>query len=152
MLCLLCWALLLMAGTYENKVGGISIWFPDDWEVVSEEELISADAPDGDAFTVLEVLDDVDELSATLDIYGDVLEEYIEDFETQGDPQETEVNGLPAYLIKGQGVVEDEPWNAEVVILQTGKAFVMVVNSASADQQKKYSPIFEQVVRSLKKI
>ena len=76
------WPRPFPARTFENKANGVSLWLPDDWEIDNDEvqAACNADAPEEDAFCVLQVLVNDDDLTAALSTYGDALSEEMDTF------------------------------------------------------------------------
>jgi len=147
-----CLGSLLMAETFEHKAGGISIWLPDNWEVTPEGTAMSADAPDGDAFIVLDVVDAKD-LDAALDAYDEALAGIVEDFEANDEElQEIDLAGMKIIGISGTGSVEGEDWGVDVMLIGTGKAVVICISAISSASGNKYDAVATKIVESLKKI
>lgn len=148
----ICLGSLSMAETYEHKAGGLSIWFPDNWEVTPEGTAMSADAPDGDAFIVLDVVE-AKNLDAALDAYDEALAGIVEGFEANDEePREIELAGLNIVGISGTGTVEGEDWGVDVMLIGTGKAIVICISAISNASGDKYDAVATKIVESLKKI
>ncbi|MCP5050345.1 MAG: hypothetical protein GY940_24485 [bacterium] len=145
-------SLILTAGTYRHEDGGLSIWFPDDWEVETDDGVLEAEAPDDDAFAQFMVLPDVKSMEDAIDAYAEELDDVFNDFEVTGEAQEVEFNGLELYIIEGEGKVDGVNMEAGVAVIRTGKAFVLCVTFGTVESNEKYEEDFKKIVQSLQAI
>jgi len=141
-----------LAETYQHQEGGFSIWFPDNWEVSTENGTLSADAPDGDAFAILDVIDNAGDLDTALEVYGAVLDNYFKDFTAEGEPTQYKLNGFTIDGISGSGTMEGETWGVDVMLIYTGKSVVICISAIAESAGGTYDSAFEKIAGSLEKI
>jgi predicted Zn-dependent protease len=141
-----------LAETYQHQEGGFSIWFPDSWEVSTENADLSADAPDGNAFVTLNVMENVKDLEAALEMYVAALDDYFQNFSADSEPTHYELNGFTIDSISGSGIIDETSWDIDVNLIYTGKMVVLCISAVSEDAGDFYDTIFEKIVGSLKKI
>jgi len=141
-----------LAETYENQECGFSIWFPDNWEISTENSGLSADAPDGNAFVTLNVMENVKDLEAALEMYVAALDDYFQNFSADSEPTHHELNGFTIDSISGSGIIDGATWGLDVNLIYTGKMVVLCISAVSEDAGDFYDTIFEKIVGSLKKI
>jgi hypothetical protein len=82
-----------------------SITYPETWTVEAQEQTIAAGTDDGGVSSVLMALDAQD-LDSALQASVDALGENFTGFETDGEAQEGEVNGMAVVLVNGIGTVD----------------------------------------------
>jgi hypothetical protein len=144
---------VLRAERFTSKVGGVSLWLPDDWEIDSDQEdgYMSADAPENDSFCILRVLD-VDELAAALDLYGDAVEEEIDDFSSISEDQKGEVDGMASMAITGEGKRDDAAWSVRVTLVSTGGSVLLLMIGWEKAKDSTFAPLAGKIVSSVKKL
>jgi hypothetical protein len=143
---------ILNAENFENKVGGVSIWLPDDWEIDSEEQegALYADAPDGDSFCVLQVLLEENDLPAALEAYGAALSEEIEDFNITQVARKSKLNGMDVDFIRGEGQRDDKTWSVDVALIATEESVLMCAIGWEKGKEGKFAPLREKIFPSIK--
>jgi predicted Zn-dependent protease len=142
---------LVMGGTYQHKDGGISIWFPDNWKVTTNEGMLEVTSPDEEVYIHMLVLQDAESLDAAIDAYLDQLDQVVSDFVPSSEEgKEVEINGLNVFLIDGEGKVDGVPLDVAVALVGSETAVTMMVTCNSKNAAKKYGQEFEKIVRSLK--
>jgi hypothetical protein len=142
--------LVLNAATYDHKDGGISIWFPDDWEVEIDGDVMEAEAPDDDAFLQMLVLPDVETMEAAIDIYTRELEGLIKDFRPTGEGQNIKHNGLDVFYIDGDGYIEGVMMDVSVSLVISPTAITMIITFNTKEAAQKYQEDFKGIVNSIK--
>ncbi|HSQ35723.1 MAG TPA: hypothetical protein VLQ89_07015 [Candidatus Binatia bacterium] len=145
-------AVALSAGEYKNTAGGVSLWLPDEWEIDNDEleGAIYADAPEGDAFCVLQVLVNDNDLTAALSTYSDVLSDEMDTFTVTAKGAPKEVNGLGIIQIKGEGLRDEKTWTVDVQLVSTGKAVLMCALGWEKDKEETFAFLREKILPSLK--
>jgi len=144
-------SLLVLGGTYEHKEGGISIWFPDNWKITTEEGLLEATSPDEEAYAQLLVLQDVESLEAAVETYTEELDKVVKNFKSSSEEgQEIEINGLKVFVIEGEGEVQGVTLDVGLALIGSKTAVTMMVTFNSKGAAKKYSQDFDKIVQSLK--
>ncbi|HEX7503372.1 MAG TPA: hypothetical protein VF451_08105 [Acidobacteriota bacterium] len=144
---------ILRAERFTDKVGGVSLWLPDDWETDSDQEdgYMSADAPENDSFCILRMLD-VDNLAGALDVYGDALAEEIEDFVSISEDQKGEIDGMASVAISGEGRRDDTAWSVRVTLVSTGESVALLVIGWEKAKDSTFAPLAGKIVNSIKKL
>lgn len=140
------------AGTFQNETAGLSLWVPDDWETTNENGTLTADAPDGDAFIIFDLLDNADDLETALNVYETVLDSYFDNFTTEGESSQYELNGLVIDGLQGGGIMEGEHWRIDVMLIYTGEHVCICISAVADSAGNAYEEEFDQIVSSLQKI
>jgi len=145
---------VLGAARVSNKTAGVALWLPDDWEIDSDEEdgLISADAPDGDAFCVLQVLVKEDDMEAALESYEDVLADEIDDFSSTAEDSEGEVDGMETISITGEGRRDDADWSVSATLVATGRSVLLLAIGWEKGKEGAFAPLRGKIVDSLRQL
>ncbi len=144
--------LMVSAETYQHKEGGISIWFPDNWKINMEEDLLDATAPDEDAFIQLLILTDVESIEAAVEAYDSELSQIITNYKETQEAQEFEVNGMNGVMLGGEGKIEGIKMEVGVAIIETKKAYVMLMWYNTPESNPKYEKSYDKIVNSIKSI
>jgi hypothetical protein len=146
-------AAALPGADIENTANGVSIWLPDDWETDNDEVqgAVYADAPEEDAFCVLQVLVNGDDLTAALSLYGDALSEEMDTFAATGKTQ-TPLNGMGAWRIQGEGRRDEKTWSVYVLLVSTGKAVLMCALGWEKDKEGQFAFLRDKIFTSIKKL
>jgi hypothetical protein len=144
----------LAAANFKNMAGGVSLWLPDDWEIDSDEEIgaLYADAPDGDSFCVLQVLQEGNDLDAALKIYSDALSDEMDDFKVTRKASQSTLNGLNVFSINGEGWRDEKTWSVDVLLIASGKATLLCAIGWEKDKEEKFAPLRDTIFPSIKKL
>jgi hypothetical protein len=143
------------AETFKNHAGGVSVWLPDDWEIDSEEEIgaLYADAPQGDAFCVLELLLKENNLAAALRTYNAlILKEEVDDFNALSDVRRGELNGMTADFFSGEGQRDDKTWTVEVALIVVQQSVLICAIGCEKDKREQLAPLRDRIFPSIKKL
>ena len=82
-----------------------SISFPDSWNVETKGEILHANPPDGSIYLGLWALEDAANIEDALASLDTVIAEQVTEV-TWGEPEEVEINEIPAITVAGVGDVE----------------------------------------------
>ncbi len=142
----------LSATVAKNTAGGVSIWLPDDWEIDNDEleGAVYADAPDGDAFCVLQILANDTDLTAALSTYEDALSEEMDTFTVSDKANASELNGMAARRIKGEGRRDEKTWSVDVLLIVSKRAVLMCALGWEKDKEGRFAFLREKIFPSLK--
>ena len=142
----------LSAAVAKNTAGGVSIWLPDDWEIDNDEleGAVYADAPQGDAFCVLQILVNENDLTAALSTYEDALSEEMDTFTVSGKASASELNGMVARRIKGEGLRDEKTWSVDVLLIASKHAVLMCALGWEKDKEGRFAFLREKIFPSLK--
>jgi predicted Zn-dependent protease len=140
------------AGTFENTEAGLSLWVPDDWETTNEQGTLTADAPDGDAFIIFEVLENAEDLETALTVYEAVLDAYFQNYTTEGEPSQYKLNDLAIEGLQGTGTMDGESWGIDVMLIYTGDGVCICISAVADSAGNTYDKTFEDIAASLHKI
>lgn len=144
---------MVFGETYEHKDGGLSIWFPDNWKIKTEENVLEADAPDEDAYVQLLMLEDVDTMDAAVDALVEELDPIVKNFKLTNEGQEEKFNGLSFYVVEGEGMVEKVKMGVSVVLIATPTEQIgMMILLCPEVVYKKYEKDFEKIIKNIKAI
>jgi hypothetical protein len=145
--------LALKAENISDKPAGVSFWLPDGWEVDSDEDgYTRADAPDADAYCVLQVLQEGGALEPALDSYEDVLADEIDNFSSTAEDRRGELNGMAAIFISGEGERDDADWIVSAALVSTGRKVLLLSFGWEKGKDGTFTPIKEKILNSLKKL
>jgi len=144
----------LKAENFKHLAGGVSIWLPADWEIDSDEEegALYADAPDGDAFCVLQALAEANDLGTAMATYGDALSEEMDEFHVTREASQSQMNGFAVFRIGGEGVRDEKTWSVDVLLIATGKATLMCAIGWEKGREEKFAPLRDTIFPSIKNI
>ena len=142
----------LGAAVVKHTAGGVSIWLPDDWEIDNDEleGAVYADAPEGDAFCVLQILANDTDLTAALSTYEDALSEEMDTFTVSAKASACELNGLNARRIKGEGRRDEKTWSVDVLLIGAKNAVLMCALGWEKDMEGRFAFLREKIFPSLK--
>ncbi|MCX6557582.1 MAG: hypothetical protein NTW95_09175 [Candidatus Aminicenantes bacterium] len=143
------------AEIFKNHVGGVSVWFPDGWEIDSEEEIgaLYADAPHYDAFCVLQLLLKENNLPGALRTYNAlILKEEVDDFNALSDVRQGELNGMTADFFSGEGQRDDKTWTVEVALIVVKESVLLCAIGWEKDKREQYAPLRDRIFPSIKKL
>jgi hypothetical protein len=145
---------ILNGAVFKNTAGGVSIWMPDDWEIDSDEEegALYADAPEGDAFCVLQVLAEASDLKTALAAYRDALTEEMDEFAPTREGSQSQMNGLQALRISGKGIRDETAWSVDVLLISTAKAVLMCAIGWEKDKEGEFAPLRDKIFPSISKL
>ncbi len=145
--------IMVMGATYEHKEGGLSIWFPDNWKTTPDEDILEAEAPGGEAYAQLMMLEDEESIDEAVDSLIKELEPIIEDFKLTNEGLELENNGLKFYIVEGEGKVDAVKMGVSVALIGTKKNQVgMMILFCPDAVYKKYEKDFDKIIQSIKAI
>ena len=144
----------LPAEIFKNTAGGVSIWLPDGWEIDSDEQesALYADALEGDAFCVLQVLVEKNDLGAALNTYRAALTEEMDTFSVTREARQSQLNGMAASLIRGEGLRDEKTWSVDVLLITTAKAVLMCTIGWEKDKEVEFAPLRDKIFPSIKKL
>lgn len=142
----------LGAEHFVNNAGGVSIWFPDDWEIDSEEQIgaLYADAPGDDAFCVLQVLLKGSDLTAALKAYRAVLAEEIDDFNAIQEVRKSKLNGMDVDSFWGEGQRDDKTWTVDVALIVGKESVLLCALGWEKDKGENFAPLRDKIFPSIK--
>lgn len=141
----------LNAGNFQHQAGGVAIWLPDNWEIDNDEDegAIYADAPEGDAYCVLQVLHDIHDLDAALKIFSDILSEEMDDFSMTQKARPDTLNGMKIMRISGNGLRDEETWSVDILLIAAKKAVLMCAMGWEKDSNGNFAALREKIFPSI---
>lgn len=139
------------AGTFEHKDGGFSIWFPDDWKVTTEGDVLEAEAPSQDAFAQLLMLE-AETLEEAVNAYMGEMNELLSNFKVTSEGEDLEWNGLTVYYVEGEGRIEGVDMDAGIALIQAPGGIVMMVTFNTEEAGKRYRRLLKQIAQSIRAI
>ncbi|MCP5104774.1 MAG: hypothetical protein GY950_15420 [bacterium] len=140
-----------VAGTYEHRNGGVSIWFPDNWRVTMDGDVLEAEAPTQDAFAQLLTLD-VNSLQEAVNVYMNEMSGIMRNFRVTSEVEDMEWNGLRVYYVEGEGRIQGVDFDTSVSLIQSNRAVVMMVTFNTEEAGKRNRHLYKQIVRSIQAI
>ncbi len=140
------------ADTFTHQTAGMSIWFPDNWKITTEGDMLEAIAPADDAYIQLMALEDVKTMEQAVDIYTEEIDKIVKNFKPISEGENIEINGLNVFYIDGEGYVEKVLMDISLSIIVTRKAMVMVIGFSERASTEKYEKVFENIISSMKAV
>lgn len=145
-------ALVLQGDTYDHSAGGISIWFPDNWEVTAEGDDLEAEAPGQDAFALLMVMNDISSLEEGIDAFAEEVGSQVQHFKIIAEGEDINLNGLTCWFVTGEGVMEDVDVEVGVCIIATSRAIVLMLTINTEESGRRYKGDFENIINSIRPV
>ena len=139
------------AGTFEHKEGGFSIWFPDDWNVTTEGDVLEAEAPTEDAFAQLLMLE-AESLEEAVNAYMGEMSEILNNFRVTSEGEDVEWNGLTVHYVEGEGRIQGVDMDAAVALIQAPGGIVMMVTFNTEAAGKRYRRLLKQIAQSIRAV
>lgn len=143
---------LSMAETFDHNAAGMSIWFPDDWTISTEGDMLEASTPDETAYIQLLALSDVKTMDEAVDLYMQEMDNFVKNFKTIDEGENIEINGLNVFYVDGKGRVEGALMDISIALVVTKKAIVMIIAFSTEESTARYAKDFEEIVSSVKAI
>jgi hypothetical protein len=139
------------ADTRVHQKAKIQLWVPDHWDVEDgDDDMLLLSEPGGEAAVVFLVLKAKD-LETALGAIDKEISKFVTDVQVQGEPEEMDVNGMPAVVIDAKGKVEGKKVDLGLMVVKTpaGKA-LLVLAMCESSKMKKHEAVFLKVMKSLK--
>ena len=143
--------LLCTAGTHTHKDAGMSIWFPDDWKVTADGDMLEATSPGEHAYVQLMALD-VETLDDAVETYTKEIDKIVKNFKTTSEGENKEANGLSIFYIDGNGFVEGVKMDITIALAVTKKAIVMIVAFSTDEHSDEHDEDIDDIYDSMKAI
>lgn len=138
--------------TYPSEDPVFSVYFPDNWKIELDEELLNAEPKDGSIYVGLWALEDADDVETAIEVLADELDQFISDIEAE-DPQEVEINNLNVLVIDGKGKVEGTKVEFSVTLFSPdGETFFIGIYFGTPDAIKVHEEALMEIIQSIKAI
>ena len=124
---------------YPHKDAKVKIFFPDNWTVDGEPDLMEAYAPDSYALFVSTVLYNDDDLDAALSDVEGLLVEMFDNYDYYDEGIEDEVNGLWRFSMEGYGTMSGV--NMEFLIylyITPSNNYLLMIGFCASDYWESY--------------
>jgi hypothetical protein len=142
---------IIPAATYEHRKGGVSIWFPDNWSVTADGDVLEAEAPTQDAFAQLLMLD-VNTLEQAVDVYMREMSDIMSNFRITSEGEDIEWNGLRIYYVEGEGRLQGVDMDTSVSLIQSNRGIVMMITFNTEEAGKRDRGLHKKIVQSIRAI
>jgi len=155
--CLLATALLVgvagvaAAETVKHPTGNIEFDMPDDWDFQVEDDALVVATKDEGVFLLFWAVQPEAVEDGVNALLGK-LTEVATDVEVNGDPQETEVNGIPTLAVVGTGKVEGTAiiWTGAILVADEAKPLILAA-VADASKWNTYESALTSLISSIRK-
>jgi hypothetical protein len=140
------------ASAETTKINGaaVSVWFPDNWSMEKEGQMLVISDPAGDVALMFQTVP-----AKKLDEVLDALDEHIgsiaTDVELVGQPQDTELNGMRTVLVDGKGKAEGKRVKLSVAVVERpNQKALLVFGVVESAKLKKHEKALTKILTSLK--
>ncbi|MBN1523678.1 MAG: hypothetical protein JW904_04275 [Spirochaetales bacterium] len=137
---------------YFHDDAGISMWFPDSWEVsIESQNYIFATHPTGEV-GILYLVFDADEIETKLDALDKELENLVDDLEMIEDSMSEEtLNGMNAMVTAATGTAGGIPVNIGVILVATpNEKVLLIVGMIEAEKYDEHEKILDEILGRVK--
>ncbi len=141
-------AVLLMADRYPHRGPGVSIWFPNHWEVRQVGEVYYGISPDGQA-VVQYIRLEAHNMQQARNTFRPSLEPQIQDFRVTQEGPKFRRNNLFFKTIYGEARHKRADWAVTVFLIQTPRGMGMMVQRR-VRAAGSYNVPFTNILESLK--
>jgi hypothetical protein len=140
------------AETTKINKAKVSVWFPDNWKMEKEGTMLMIGDPADEVGLgfVSVAAKNLDEVLAELDkeIAG-----FATDVKLDGQPEETEINGMKAVVVDGKGKVEGKKAGLSVAVIERpGGQALIVFGGIELSKLKKHEKTLAKILTSLRPI
>jgi len=142
--------LALHGETFEHQDGGVSIWFPDNWKVTTDGNVLEAEAPTQDAFAQLLVLKDARSLEEGVNAYIREVKKNIKRFNITKQGNQIQRNGLTFYFVEGEGMLNGIDVGSGAAIILTRRAIVLMMTLDTEKTRRHHRKEFDQIISSIR--
>ncbi|MGE0151485.1 MAG: hypothetical protein AB7R90_02625 [Reyranellaceae bacterium] len=135
----------------EYAPGGLEFRLPDRWSVETSKQKLTLVAPDEDAFIQFSTLQPGNDAQLRAQV-AQVLTTHLADTVVADPGNSTTVNGMPGFRVSGNASSDATPVQFVALALTPapGKP-VLVLAYAAQDSFPTHAPVFEALIRSLKR-
>lgn len=139
-----------VAAIFQHEQGGVSIWFPDNWNVDIAEGVLVATSADGDASVELESLRGAADRDAAAARCQAHLAGKVRQWRATEARHEVTINGMAGFAFGGEGVQAGVRRVVRVMVLKGPRQYLMLTWSAERGKAHQLQAIRERIVRSIK--
>jgi len=131
--------------------GNLEFQIPDKWSVETSKQKLTLVAPDEDGFVQFSPLQPGTDAQLRAQV-AQALTTYLSDTVLADPGDMTEVNGMPAFRVTGTASSDATPVQfLALVVSSTPARPVLVLAYAAQDSFAAYTPVFEALIKSLKR-
>lgn len=131
--------------------GNLEFQIPDKWSVETSKQKLTLVAPDEDGFVQFSPLQAGTDAQLRAQV-AQALTTYLSDTVLADPGDMTEVNGMPAFRVSGSASSDATPVQfLALVVSSTPSRPVLVLAYAAQDSFAAYTPVFEALIKSLKR-
>lgn len=135
----------------EYEPGNLEFRLPDRWSVETSRQKLTLVAPNEDGFVQFVTLKPGNDAQLRAQV-AQALTTYLSDAVLADPGDSTVINGMPSFRVSGSGSSDATPVQFVAVTVQPSPAKpVMVLAYASQESFASHAPVFEAVIKSLKR-
>ena len=137
---------------YPAKNPVLSITFPNDWKIETEEEQLHATPKDESLYLGGLALDDIEDVDDAMEAIDKIVAEFVDDFKAE-EPGEMEINGIEITFIEGIGKDEDgEKIEVSTAVFSPddGETVFVLFYFGYPEATKKHEKALVKIIESIK--
>ena len=146
----ICGVLALWGGNYPYQAGGVSVWFPDNWKVTSNGEVLEAEAPTHDAFAQLLVLRDAHSIEDGVNAYIREVQRNIKRFNVISQGNQIQRNGLVLYFVRGEGMLNGVDVGSGAVVIRSPRGITLLITLDTEAGRRQHQEEFRNIIDSIR--
>ncbi len=134
---------------YPEDKPAFTISFPDDWEVKIGKSVLAGSA-DGLANVVVLTLS-AKEAETAIEVAKEVMDEYLEGMEWQGEPEKGELNDMPVTFLSGKCSFKGIKMSVSSIVFapKKKKSFFMLFNFVPKQLEEKHGEALSEIINSV---
>ena len=140
----------LSAEELNHNEARVKVWIPDGWTQEADEQSLIINDPAEEVMVVFLVVEG-SKIETALDAMEQELASIVENVTSEGEPQEVELNGMPAIVLDGKGTVEGEAVDLGIAVLRTpADKALLVFAIAKSSAVAKHEKTIEKILSGIK--
>jgi len=117
---------LVCAEEAVDESAKISIWYPDDWGMESDEDSLMIVDPSGEVIFIY-ILVASDKMEDALEVLKKELLSMVSDLQSVGEPEEDDLNGMECIFMEAQGKIDGVGVDIGIIMVITPADKVLLV-------------------------
>jgi hypothetical protein len=138
------------AETMYYPAAKIALEVPDDWKTEHKDEVLTAEAPNGQLHVIMKSIKGCENLKAALDEVDQALDESFTHAHNVGETEETEVHGLKATQVHGVATLEGHEIKWTAFVVENGHHFLLVVAFGTEEGLEKHAEEAKVIFQSIR--
>lgn len=136
----------LLAESVNHTEAQVKVWIPDNWVQEADEDSLIVTDPEEEVMVAFMVVDG-ENIEAALEAMEMELGSLAENVQADGEPEEVELNGMPAIVLDAKGTIDGEAVDMGVaVIITPAEKALLVFAVAQSSKVDKHTPTIEKIL------